>query len=147
MSAMEWSESLELGLEPMDETHKEFVDCLNEMAGADAQHFLVAFDRFIEHTEAHFEQENRWMAAVGFPGCHKAEHDRVLTVIHDVRKRVEQGDAFLGKRLVEELPGWFENHAGGMDAALAHYLDAVGFDFETGKINDPNASNESACAC
>ena len=28
----------------------------------------------------------------------------------------------LGRRLVEELPGWFENHATGMDAALAYYL-------------------------
>lgn len=147
MSAMEWSASLESGLVPMDETHKEFVQCLNEMAGASADQFLVSFDRFIAHTERHFEQENDWMASVDFPGCHKAEHDRVLAVIHDVRKRVEQGDVFLGKRLVEELPGWFEQHACGMDAALAHYLNVIGFDVETGRIASPQSPSESACAC
>lgn len=134
MPVMEWTEALELGLAPMDDTHREFVECYNALASAPPDLFLDAYDRFIEHTVAHFEQENRWMEAVGFPGCHRAEHERVLEVVRDVRKHVESGDAFLGRRLVEELPGWFANHAGGMDAALAQYLNAVNFDFVTGTL-------------
>ncbi|MGL1832462.1 hemerythrin domain-containing protein [Rhodocyclaceae bacterium SMB388] len=147
MSSLEWNDSLELGLEPMDATHREFVECYQALAAADATSFLAAYDRFIEHTVAHFEQENRWMEAVNFPGCHRAEHDRVLAVIRDVRKRVEAGDMFLGRRLVEELPAWFENHAVGMDAALAHYLGQVNFDFATGKVANPAAASGAACAC
>ena len=128
---MEWTENLQLGLAPMDTVHQEFVELYNRLAAADDGSFLAELDRFIEHTEAHFAMENGWMEATNFPGCHKAEHDRVLAVMHDIRGRSAAGDRVLGKRLVEELPGWFENHATGMDAALAYYLEQINFDTVT----------------
>lgn len=151
MPQMEWSDSLVLGLAPMDLTHQEFVQVYNELASAGPEQFLPRLDAFIAHCEAHFDQENRWMEAVNFPGCHKGEHDRALAVLHDVRKQVQSGDLFLGKRLVEELPGWFENHAAGMDAALAFHLESIGFDTATGQIHAaPGACGDgkvAGCAC
>jgi hemerythrin-like metal-binding protein len=144
MSELIWSESLELGVERMDSTHREFVELYNALASAPTDCQLGAFDRFIAHTVEHFDQENRWMEKVGFPGCHKAEHDRVLAVMHEVRKRAEEGDAFLAKRLIEELPAWFEHHAGSMDAALAYHLDQVGFDFER-ECTTRDATATGAC--
>ena len=152
MPRMEWTESLVLGMAPMDLTHQEFVQVYNELASAGIEDFLPCLDAFIAHCEAHFEQENRWMAAVNFPGCHKGEHDRALAVMHDVRKRAAAGDLFFGKRLVEELPAWFENHAGGMDAALAFHLESIGFDPLTGFIKgapegDCGDGRKHGCAC
>lgn len=150
MSELNWSDALVLGVARMDETHREFVDLYNALAGAPADTRLEAFDRFIEHTVEHFEQENRWMEKVGFPGCHKAEHDRVLAVMREVRSRVADGDVFLGKRLIDELPGWFTHHAGSMDAALAFHLEQVGFDFErecaTREANQAGACSPAGCA-
>lgn len=152
MPQIEWTESLVLGLDPMDLTHQEFVQVYNDLAAAPVEDFLPRLDAFIAHCEAHFEQENRWMAAVNFPGCHQGEHDRVLAVLHDVRKRAAAGDLFLGKRLVEEIPAWFESHAGGMDAALAFHFDSIGFDTATGELKGApaDASGEgrkAGCAC
>ena len=152
MPQMEWTESLVLGLAPMDLTHQEFVQIYNELAAAPVEDFLPRLDAFIAHCESHFEQENRWMAAVNFPGCHKGEHDRVMAVMYDVRKRAAAGDLFFGKRLVEELPAWFENHAGSMDAALAFHLESIGFDTDTGQIKlAPDSGcgdgRKSGCAC
>lgn len=127
---MEWKESFDLGLARMDDTHREFVELYNNLANSPSDRFVDDLDRFIEHTILHFEQENRWMDKVGFPACHKSEHERVLAVMQEVRKLVVAGDLFLGQRLVEELPAWFDSHATGMDAALAFYLNEVGFDFE-----------------
>lgn len=148
MSALEWDARFENGLERMDETHREFVDMYNRLAAAPAEEFLAAMDAFIEHTEAHFAQENRWMEAVDFPGCHRAEHERVLAVMHDIRQRAARGDLFLGRRLVEELPAWFDNHTNGMDAALAFHLNSVGYDVETGAFADgqPRTGVGTACA-
>ena len=149
MPSLTWSDSLANKLAPMDETHREFVDCYNAVACAAPEDFLPALDRLIAHTVAHFDLENGWMAAVDFPGCHRGEHDRVLAVMHDIRKRVEKGDLFLGRRLIEELPAWFENHVNGMDAALAFHLDSIGFDFEQGTLK-PLAEGEqrgAGCAC
>ncbi|MDR2880731.1 MAG: hemerythrin domain-containing protein [Azoarcus sp.] len=130
--AMEWSERYVLGVARMDETHREFIDFCNELTAiepGDAS-FLERLDAFIEHTAAHFDQENRWMEAVNFPSCHREEHDRVLAVAHEVRQRVEKGDLFLGRRLFEELPAWFNSHVNTMDTMLALHLKESGFDFE-----------------
>lgn len=144
MAAMEWTEKLTLGLGPMDQTHLEFVEAYNAMLDVSGEALLVAMDAFIEHTVEHFDQENRWMEIVGFPGCHKAEHDRVLAVCRDVRKRLERGDAALGRQLIQELPLWFDNHVGSMDAALAAYLESIDFDTETGEIRNP--PKDEGCA-
>jgi len=146
MNQMEWNEKLELGLAPMDATHQEFVVSYNALAAADEAGFLARFDDFMAHCVEHFDQENAWMAAVDFPGCHKAEHDRVLAVMTDIRKRVELGDMALGRRLVEELPPWFENHATGMDAALAFHLETIGFDTDTGTIGKPELLSGVSCS-
>jgi len=125
---MEWGERYELGVARMDETHREFVDFCNELVAAAPEDFLARFDAFIAHTAAHFAQEDRWMEAINFPVCHRDEHARVLNAIREVRERVEKGDLFLGKRLLEELPPWFDNHVDTMDAALAYHIKETGFD-------------------
>ena len=151
MSAMQWSETFENQLERMDNTHREFVDHYNRVAAAlGSEGFVAAYDEFVAHTEAHFAQENRWMEAVNFPECHRGEHDRVLTVLHDIRKRAEQGDLFFARRLIQELPAWFDNHTNGMDAALAFHLQSVGYDVDSETLTPPAAGAESAaagCAC
>jgi hemerythrin len=149
MAAMEWTDKLALGLGPMDQTHQEFVDAYNRLLGVSGEDLLAAMDAFIAHSVEHFDQENRWMEKVGFPGCHKAEHDRVLAVCLDVRKRMERGDAALGRQLIQELPVWFDNHVASMDAALAGYLDSIGFDTVTGEVHNPpqEDSGDGSSAC
>lgn len=149
MPSLNWNASLENNLPAMDATHREFVECYNAAASAPPDDFLPAFDRLIAHTVAHFDLENGWMAAVDFPGCHRAEHDRVLAVMNDIRKRVEKGDMFLGRRLIEELPAWFENHVNGMDAALAFHLASIGFDVEQGTLKYVGEGEQrgAGCAC
>ena len=148
MPSLQWSEALANGLTRMDDTHREFVDLYNRVAEASAEDFLAAYDAFVAHTEAHFAQENRWMEAVDFPGCHRAEHDRVLVVLHDIRKRVASGDLFFAKRLVEELPTWFDGHTNGMDAALAFHLNSIGYDVDLGGFGpNPDAAKAKSAVC
>ncbi len=148
MPSLQWSETFANGLARMDDTHREFVDLYNRVAEASAEDFLTAYDAFVAHTETHFAQENRWMEAVDFPGCHRAEHERVLVVLHDIRKRVASGDLFFAKRLVQELPAWFDNHTNGMDAALAFHLNSVGYDVDSGRFGaHPDAAAVKPAVC
>jgi hemerythrin-like metal-binding protein len=148
MSILLWTKQLENGLERMDATHREFVEHYNIVAKAltgAQEDFLAAYDSFVAHTEAHFAQENRWMEAVDFPPCHRGEHERVLAVLRAVRKRAVDGDLFLARRLVDELPQWFDGHTNGMDAALAFHIDSVGYDVVTGEFKPKaEASAESS---
>ena len=66
-----------------------------------------------------------------------------------VSQHLQRLERSLGRRLIEELPAWFENHVNGMDAALAFHLDSIGFDFEQGALK-PLADGEqrgAGCAC
>jgi len=150
--AMEWSERYALGISRMDETHREFVEFCNDLVAIEPEdpNFLERFDAFIAHTAAHFDQENRWMEAIKFPpiACHRGEHDRVLAVAHEVRQRLEKGDLFLGRRLLEELPPWFDNHLDTMDTMLALHLKKTGFDTETGVLPEtgmPLSCGQGGC--
>jgi hemerythrin-like metal-binding protein len=130
MPLMDWTESLALGVAPMDATHREFVDHLNVLAQAPDDAFLELLDAFVAHTEAHFAQESRWMREIGFPAlhCHEAEHEGVLGVMREVRGYVEQGKVHVGRVLVAELPEWLRNHLATMDGALAYFIRTVEYD-------------------
>ena len=82
MPALVWSSDYELGLAPMDETHREFVDLVNRITEAGDAGLLAGLDELILHTVEHFAQEDRWMRESGFPPvhCHQTEHERVLEV-------------------------------------------------------------------
>jgi hemerythrin-like metal-binding protein len=126
MPLIEWNQSLELGVPEMDRTHVEFLAVLNELADAPDERILAAFEALFAHTVAHFEQEQRWMAAIDFPAahCHLAEHEGVLEVMREVRGYLNQGKLEVGRVLARELAEWFRGHAATMDTMLAQYLRA-----------------------
>lgn len=120
-----WSDRLSLKHELMDETHQEFVElCAALSLGEEHSPFLVRLDALIAHSIEHFEQENAWMKDFDFPpaGCHQGEHDAVLQVMQEVRRRYLEGETDLGQSLAEELPLWFEHHVDTMDNMLAQFL-------------------------
>ena len=125
MALLEWSAALELGEARMDDTHREFVDCLNALGEADDQSLVAALDRFIEYSDAHFGDENTRMEATQFPPahCHMTEHANVLGLCREVRQMVIDGKTEVGRVLARELAPWFTQHASSMDTMLAYWLN------------------------
>lgn len=132
MPAVQWSDTYALGVAQMDATHHEFIDLLNAVVDAGDEEVLDALDRFIAHTEAHFGQEDRWMAETGFPPlhCHTAEHENVLGIMREVRGMVAGGRIDIGRVLAREMAPWFDIHAASMDAALASWLRGKAYEPE-----------------
>lgn len=130
MALLEWSDGLALGQPVMDETHREFVELLNRFGAAGDADRLARLDEFIAHTEAHFRQEEAWMERTQFPplGCHRTEHEGVLEVMREVRKRIAGGETHYGEVLAKAVAEWFPLHAGSMDTVLALYIRQTGFD-------------------
>ncbi len=129
MPTVQWSDKYVLGVEQMDATHREFIEMLNAVFDAPDERVLAELDRFIEHTVAHFEQENVWMAETGFPPahCHTTEHENVLNVMREVRGMVVDGKPEIGRVLAREMAPWFDVHAASMDAALAAWMSGKSF--------------------
>lgn len=124
MALLEWSAALELNTSALDDTHREFVALLNALDAAADGDMLARMDAFIAHTEQHFAMEERWMTESAFPpyGCHKGEHDGILEVVREVRKRIAAGELHYGTTLATALAEWFPQHAQSMDAVLVLYL-------------------------
>lgn len=108
----------------MDGTHREFVALLNRLAEAPEAELTGVLDEFISHTEAHFAQEQQWMEAIQFPPlhCHVREHEGVLEISREVRKRVGAGETHLAGVLAKAVAQWFVNHVESMDKVLAVFL-------------------------
>ena len=125
-----WSAELALDNGAMDDTHREFVELLNRVGAAPEQELLARLDEFIAHTEAHFGQEEAWMEAMRFPplACHRTEHEGVLEVMREVRKRVAGGEPRYGPVLAKAIAEWFPLHAQSMDAVLALGIRQTGFE-------------------
>jgi hemerythrin-like metal-binding protein len=128
----------------MDATHREFVQLLATLeaaaqaaarAGTPAT-CRPALEALAQHTLAHFGQEERWMARLGFEpqNCHQMQHDNVMKVLNEVQRRLgAEGDALdqeILPRLVQALADWFPTHALMLDAALAETMAERGFDPE-----------------
>jgi len=128
-AVLDWNDTLSVGQDRMDETHREFVDLLNRLGEAPDDEVLACIDEFIVHTEAHFGQEQDWMGAIQFTAseCHLREHDGVMEVVREVRNRVAAGETALGKVLAAAVAEWFENHARSMDTVLAMVILEKGY--------------------
>jgi hemerythrin-like metal-binding protein len=147
MTALAWSEALALKQPRMDQTHREFVDLLQQLDEAAATpgcELLPLLQELQRHTEDHFAQEERWMADIGFAAqnCHSLQHAQVLKVLAEVprvlaEKKGEDADRELARVLSEELGKWFVVHAQTMDAALAELMLERGDDPETGRLLQP----------
>jgi len=130
---MEWDDNLVLDQGVMDDTHREFIGLLNRLADAPDSEMLAVLDEFIAHTEAHFSQEQRWMEQMSFPRaeCHVREHDGVLEIAREVRRRAAAGETGFGRVLAKAVAEWFANHAASMDNVLALYTKEVGYEPDT----------------
>ena len=133
MSLLEWSDTLHLGQPVMDETHQGFVELLNRFAAAGDSDRLARLGVGDELVEAHFRQEEAWMERMQFPplGCHRTEHEGVLEVMREVRRRIAGGQSHYGAVLAQAIAEWFPLHAQSMDTVLALYIRETGFQPET----------------
>ncbi len=120
----QWTDAYLLGYQPMDETHREFVDIVDAMLVADDARFAELLERFAAHATEHFERERLWMEGSQFPAteCHVDEHGAVMKSVEQVRTVVAAGNVAEGRRLARELVKWFPGHADYMDASLAQWM-------------------------
>lgn len=141
MAVLQWSEAFVLGMPVMDETHEAFVKLLAEVVNASDAQLMPLWQGLVDHTDAHFAREDRWMTATGFSAdnCHSSQHQIVLKVMREGLKRGHAGNLAVVRQMADELGVWFPQHANAMDAALALHLRSVGYDEQTGEIHLPQA--------
>jgi hemerythrin-like metal-binding protein len=148
MAQLQWADELALDQPQMDQTHREFVALLGQVGEASDHALLPLWRELLAHTEAHFAQEDAWMAATRFGAvdCHSSQHGLVLQVMREAGAAVVKNSAQLPmlRDLARELGKWFAQHAQTMDAALAQHMLRVGFDPVSGVVGLPEQLPQGA---
>lgn len=146
MPTLPWSRELELGLPAMDQTHREFVALLARAQASSDKALADAWQALIDHTEAHFAQEDAWMRATQFAQakCHSIQHRVILQVMREGAARAAEGNLTSVRLMTRELAIWFPQHAQTLDMPLAAHLVEVGFDPATAGAG---VLHESAHGC
>jgi hemerythrin len=115
----------------MNDTHYEAVLLINQLSeaitNADPDAIVAKFDALIEHTEAHYKQEEEAMAEKKFPpyAAHKEDHDGSLAEMREAAsdftktKDVEALRAYVDVTLIP----WFLRHTETMDAVTSIFLE------------------------
>ena len=119
-----WHESYTLGHDAMDDTHREFVACVDALLRAGESELPAALDAFDRHARAHFAQEDREMQLTRYEsaGCHVDEHAAVLKSLDEVRAALGDGHTNVVRAFARALADWFPEHAQVMDLGLARWL-------------------------
>ena len=119
-----WSDTFVLGYQPMDHTHEEFVEIVNELMHCPDNDFVAIMEKFQVHALSHFGLEDQWMKETEFPAgdCHIGEHAAVMASFEEVFALAKKGDTQTGRGFAKELKNWFPGHADYLDSALAHWM-------------------------
>ena len=120
-----WDEEFRIGHGEMDDTHREFVDCVDALLRSPNVKQGAALEAFAEHAQRHFSEEDDAMrdSNYGSAGCHIDEHAAVLKSLAEVRAELAKGHHDTVRAFALALAEWFPRHAKVMDLGLARWLN------------------------
>jgi len=143
-----WRDDLLMGIDVLDADHQQMVRLLNLLVAAGtpppdppgpdgypastvqtpAVAALEHLDALIAHLRGHFEREEAFLRAIGYPDYvdHKREHTMQMAEFVDLRRRLaEQTTRCIDPDTVQGIRNWFFNHVIAEDREYAAYFFKV----------------------
>jgi hemerythrin len=135
MVAMQWDQSLSVGVGLIDEQHKTLIQRINDLSDALARHegtskIIKTLEFLLDYTEYHFNEEQKYMGLHAYPGLadHKAKHDELkVTLGHLVGDFQDEGSTdSLAQAINVFLTNWLREHIRGTDVQFGRFLQEKG---------------------
>jgi len=117
MAFMDWSDTLSVGVQQIDNEHKKLVELVNMLnegmkSGKSKDALQKVFTELVDYTITHFSNEEMLMQKVSYNNfsVHKREHDELTK-----KARVLKDDFISGKMMIsievrDFLKDWIVNH-------------------------------------
>lgn len=130
-----WSDELSVGVQEIDEQHKELVAMLDALHRAIVEHHGRAacadiLRRLAEYTRIHFTVEESLMRILGYPDYerHKGEHQALIAQVTQLQEKLARGEAAITFELLHFLKVWLTRHILGSDKVYGRYFLDKGID-------------------
>jgi len=127
---IEWSRNLSVGIEEIDNDHKELISIINKIIGEvdkDKLLLLSHFDELEDYTRYHFSREEKLMISQCLTSEdqimvkeHIKEHHLFIKKIPELRKKIEfAASADIAYEVIDFLVGWLLDHIIEKDLSLS----------------------------
>jgi hemerythrin len=130
MQLLKWSTELELGLEMIDNQHKQLFNIINELNIAIEYNqsnliMLPIVERLQQYAHTHFKAEEDIFSSYGYAdrANHESEHDKFNDSIKYIRRQCELIDIPMSTKIRDFLLGWLANHIKTKDREYKHFID------------------------
>lgn len=130
---VEWSDAFSVGVEEIDDQHKQLVHMINELhegidGGWGAEAKEKVFVELAEYARVHFATEESLMSISNYPGSkgHKGQHHGLNEIVKEHISQYAQGSANISNYdLLLFLKKWLINHIMEEDKKLGTHLVAT----------------------
>jgi len=131
MKTIQWQDDLSIGIGPIDEQHKKWIEHFNQTAEAIASsksqvQISKTLGFLADYTETHFSSEEKYMQESNYPAFaeHKAKHDELRTTLSNlVRDYQEEGATQdLADAIETFLGNWLLNHIREVDMKFGAFI-------------------------
>jgi hemerythrin len=126
---LQWSDSYKVGIQEVDEQHKELVAMLNALHVAIVErHAKEAsrkiLDQLADYTHTHFLLEESLMRVTHYPGfgIHKRQHEELIKQVIDLQQKLDTGGATITFELLHFLKVWLSQHINDSDKRFGAFF-------------------------
>jgi hemerythrin-like metal-binding protein len=126
-----WSDKYVIGIDEIDEQHKEIIDMLNRMRDAlpkkDAANDVAeTITALAIYAKVHFKTEEAFMARIAYPYLErqKRAHAEMLQKIQSMLINMKRGDTPSAREMLAFLKQWLVGHIEKEDLLIKQFLES-----------------------
>jgi len=130
MAELTWGDRYAVGVEAIDDEHKELFDAVRELESAMARFAQPAemgelLKKLSASTARHFADEEAMMREAKYPGLalHMANHQRLMEKVQAFAARHSQSGVTVNQHALNFLRDWLLHHIENDDVRLGSWLD------------------------
>lgn len=129
MSFVSWSDELSVGIDEIDNQHKQFIDMINELhlamkSGKSAVVLPAILTKLSDYAVFHFSHEEKVLQSYNFPELltHKMIHDKFTKEIKKLFEDLASKKTLLSIDIMNSLKDWLVQHIMGQDKKYSEFI-------------------------
>lgn len=126
---LEWNKNLSVGVEKIDQQHKELIEILNKLylamkQGQARDEMGKIFLELVSYTECHFKMEETFFQKCSYPQKenHKKKHDELRREVIEIKTKFENNKINISIELMHFLKDWVKTHIAQEDVLFGEFL-------------------------